>query len=67
MKKLLRMGPLFIVIASLLWSFDGLLRTSLYSLSPAVVVFWEHFLGMLVLTPFILKKVNEFKLLTRRE
>ncbi len=53
MKSILTMGPLFIVIASLLWSFDGLLRVSLYSLPPIVVVFLEHFIGFLLLLPFV--------------
>jgi len=61
------MGPLFIVIAALLWSFDGLLRVSLYSLPPAVVVFWEHALGALFLLPFLFKRKQEVALLTKKE
>lgn len=53
MKSILAMGPLYIVVASLLWSFDGLLRVSLYTLSPIVVVFLEHFIGFLILLPFV--------------
>lgn len=53
MKKLLSFGPLFIVIAALLWSVDGLLRVSLYSLSPIVVVFYEHLIGFFLLLPFL--------------
>ena len=45
MKKILAFGPLFVIVAALLWSFDGVLRISLYSLPPAVVVFYEHLLG----------------------
>lgn len=54
MKKLLSIGPLFIIVASLLWSMDGLLRVSLYSLPPIVVVFWEHLVGFVFLLPFVL-------------
>lgn len=51
MKKLTSYGPLFVIIAALLWSFDGLLRISLYSLPPAVVVCYEHLLGFILLLP----------------
>lgn len=56
MKKLLAFGPLFIILAAFLWSLDGLLRVSLYSLPPIVVVFWEHFIGFLILLPVLLPK-----------
>lgn len=64
MKKLLAFGPLFIILAAFLWSLDGLLRVSLYSLPPIVVVFWEHFIGFLILLPMLLsmwKKVLSIK------
>lgn len=67
MKKLLKIGPLFIVIAALLWSFDGLLRRSLFTLPPAVIVFWEHVLGALILTPLLIKKRGELSKMTRKE
>ncbi len=53
MKTILSFGPLFVVIASLLWSLDGLLRASLYSLPPIVVVFLEHLVGFALLLPFV--------------
>lgn len=58
MKKILSFGPVFIIIASLLWSLDGLLRVSLYSLPPIVVVFLEHLVGFLLLLPFTLGQVH---------
>lgn len=67
MKKLLTVGPVFIVIASLLWSFDGLLRVSLYSLPPAVIVFWEHVLGALFLLPLLFQKRAEVRSLSKKE
>ncbi len=54
MKKLLGFGPLFIIIASILWSLDGLLRRSLYVLPPTVIVFYEHFLGFIILIPLLI-------------
>lgn len=55
MKKLLSFGPVFIVFAAILWSLDGLLRVSLYSLPPIVVVFAEHFIGFLLLLPVLVR------------
>lgn len=67
MKKITTFGPLFIIIAALLWSLDGILRQSLYSLSPIMVVFLEHMLGVLILTPFFLPKLKEIKVIQRKE
>ena len=67
MKKILSIGPVFIIIAALLWSLDGLLRRSLYVLPPSVIVFWEHVLGAIILAPFVLKKWSEIKALSKKE
>lgn len=66
-KKLLAFGPLFIVITALLWSFDGLLRISLYSLPPAVIVFYEHFLGAIILLAISFKWFGDLKKMTKKE
>src|SRR3989344_1950293 len=67
MKKLKEFGPLFVIIAALLWSFDGVLRRGLYSLPPAVVVFYEHLLGIIILLFFITKWLPDLKKMTRKE
>jgi drug/metabolite transporter (DMT)-like permease len=67
MKKLLAFGPLFVILAALLWSFDGLLRVTLYSLPPTVVVFYEHLLGALFLLVVAAKWVGDLKKMTRKE
>ena len=67
MKKIFSAGWLYIIIAALLWSFDGILRRSLYSLPPAIIVFYEHVLGAVILTPILLKYLKEFKDLKRKE
>src|SRR5437868_15387266 len=67
MIKLLAFGPLFIIIAALLCAFDGVLRISLYSLPPAVIVFYEHVLGFIVLLFFITKWIGELKKMSRKE
>jgi drug/metabolite transporter (DMT)-like permease len=61
MKQLMSYGPLFIVLASLLWSLDGLLRVSLYSLPPLVIVFLEHLVGFALLLPFVFKDKMHLK------
>jgi len=65
--KLLNFGPLFVIIAALLWSFDGVLRRGLYSLPPAVVVFYEHLLGAVILLFLITKWAPDLKKMTRKE
>lgn len=67
MKKLLSFGPLFIIIAALLWSLDGLLRRSLYTLPPAIIVFYEHFLGAIILLPFTVKFLPDLKKMGKKE
>lgn len=67
MKKYIHMGSLAVVLAALLWSVDGLLRTHLYSLPPATVVFWEHALGFVILVPFLLTSLRKFRELTRKQ
>lgn len=54
-------GALAVIVAALLWSLDGFLRQSLYSLPPAVVVFWEHVFGFVVLLPIIVVTVRQFR------
>lgn len=62
------MGPIFVMIAAFLWSIDGLLRRSLFSLHPAIVVFLEHVVGLIIMTPFVLPRViREIKHLTKKE
>lgn len=50
-------GPLFIVMAAVLWASDGVVRRSLLSLPPITIVFYEHLFGALILLPFIFKKL----------
>lgn len=67
MEKIKQFGPLFVIIAALLWSFDGILRVNLYSLPPAVVVFYEHLLGALLLLLLIPKWFADLKKMSKRE
>lgn len=67
MKKILSFGPLFVVIAALLWSFDGVLRISLYSLPPSVIVFYEHLLGAVILLFLSFLWIKDLKKMSKKE
>lgn len=67
MKKILAFGPLFVIVAALLWSFDGVLRISLYSLPPSVIVFYEHLFGAIVLLFLSFKWIKDIKKMSKKE
>ncbi len=50
-----RYGPVFIVLAAILWGLDGILRRSLFSLPPSIIVFYEHLIGAILIAPFIFR------------
>ncbi len=58
-------GPIFIIIAALLWAFDGLIRQHLYTLPPITIIFFEHLIGLIILSPFVFKYVLKTKLTGR--
>ena len=59
-------GPLLIIVASLLWAFDGVIRRYLYSLPPITIIFFEHLIGFLIILPFVIKSLK-FEKPTKRE
>lgn len=67
MRKFMTIGPLFIAIAAFLWAIDGVLRISLYSLPPAVVVFYEHVFGFVILLLISFKWFKDLKKMTKKE
>ena len=62
----MKYGPILIICAALLWALDGVIRRSLYTLPPITIVFFEHFIGLLVLLPFIWRSLLGEKL-TKKE
>jgi drug/metabolite transporter (DMT)-like permease len=58
-------GPVFIILAALLWAFDGLIRQHLYALPPITIIFFEHLIGLIILSPFVLKYVWKTRLTAR--
>ncbi len=65
-KKYYLYGALLIVVAALLWAADGVIRRSLFSLPPIVIIFYEHLIGFAIILPFVWKKLFTTKL-SRRE
>ncbi len=59
------LGQILILIAATLWAFDGLIRQHLYTLPPITIIFFEHVIGLIVLTPFVYKYVLKTKLTSR--
>ena len=59
-------GPILIIIAALLWAVDGVIRRNLYALPPITIIFFEHLIGLIILSPFVFKYVFKTKL-TKRE
>lgn len=60
-------GALAIMLAALLWSIDGLfIRPQFYVLPAELVVFLEHILGFIVLSPFIFLFWPKIKSLSRK-
>lgn len=55
----IRRGSIFIVFAAVLWALDGIVRRSLYSLPPLVIVSVEHLVGSILILPFIFKKMQK--------
>ncbi len=58
-------GPILIIIAALLWAVDGVIRRNLYTLPPITIIFFEHLVGFIILSPFVYKYVLETKLSKR--
>ncbi len=58
---------LFIVIAAILWSLDGFLRRTLYTLPSPVIVFYEHLIGFGLIFPFIVTQLKMIKQFNRAE
>ncbi len=60
-------GPILIITAAILWAFDGVLRRSLFSLPAITIVFLEHAVGLVVLSPLLLQSVRGFFTLKTKE
>jgi len=59
------MGPIFIVTAALLWAVDGVIRRNLYTLPPITIIFFEHLIGLIILSPFVFRHLLTARLSRR--
>lgn len=62
MKNKVSIYSLLIVIAAVLWGVDGVLRRNLFVLAPLIIVFYEHLIGLIIISPFATKKLQTEKL-----
>lgn len=67
LSRIKNIGPIFIIMAALLWSYDGVLRRGLYSLPPSVVVFYEHLVGLVILILLAARWLPDLKKMTKKE
>lgn len=59
------MGPAFVAGAAVLWALDGILRRSLFTLAPIIIVFYEHLIGSILLLPMLWKNFGAVKFTKR--
>ena len=57
-----KFGSSLIILAAVLWALDGITRRSLYHLPPVIIVFYEHLIGLILLSPFVTKILANQKL-----
>lgn len=58
---------LFIILAAIIWSADGLLRRHLSSIPPTAIVLYENLIRLLIILPIVPKFVKEFKKMTKKD
>ncbi len=59
-------GPVYIILAAILWGVDAVLRRSLFTLAPSVIVFFEHLIGAIVIAPATIVALKKEKV-TKKE
>ncbi|KKU47531.1 hypothetical protein A3H10_00385 [Candidatus Uhrbacteria bacterium RIFCSPLOWO2_12_FULL_46_10] len=61
-------GPFFVMLAAVLWALDALLRTELTKTIPSVwIVFIEHLVGFVLLSPIFFSSISKLKDLKRND
>lgn len=56
-----------IVLAGILWGFDGLLRRALGGIPSTIIVTIEHSIRVLILLPLLPRFIKEYKKLTKKD
>jgi drug/metabolite transporter (DMT)-like permease len=63
-----KLAPIFIIIAAMLWGFDGIvLRPELYTLPVVLVVFLESTIAAIYLSPILFKNLSILKKLDAKD
>src|SRR3989344_5074316 len=60
-------GAILVILAALLWSFDGVLRQSLYVLPPTIIIFYEALFGAVIISPFFIPHKQGGRVFTIRD
>lgn len=58
---------IFIILASIIWSTDGLLRRHLHVIPSTSIVLIENIIRVIIISPFIARFIPEFKKLNRKD
>lgn len=63
-----RLGPFIIMLAASFWAIDAIFRTQLtYTIPAASIIFLEHVIGFLCLSPLLFKNLSEIHALKKKE
>lgn len=63
-----RIAPVFVMLAGTLWALDALLRSRLSeTISPAGIVFMEHLIGFVLISPLFFKSIKKIRTLNSKE
>jgi len=57
----------FIIAAAFIWSINSLFRRSLHTIPPAFIVFLEHAIIVLIISPIIPRFLPEYKKLSKKD
>lgn len=58
---------IFIIIAAIIWSTDGLLRRHLHEIPSTIVVLLEYVIRLIIISPFIARFIPEYKKMTKKD
>ncbi len=56
-----------IILAGILWGFDGLLRRFLADIPPSLIVLLEHIIRVIILLPFLPRFIKEYKKMNKKD
>ncbi|HRN86609.1 MAG TPA: DMT family transporter [Candidatus Dojkabacteria bacterium] len=63
-----KIAPIFVMIAGGLWALDALLRSELSNtITPAGIVFMEHLVGFVIISPLFFRSIKKIRTLNNKE